>query len=119
MTHLVIAKSVFLVIVIVLLPLLALWLGPKSGSAPAKGLNLPEGSVRSMLALMTVGSLIIVVAFGASALGDSYEHTITVLSALAGPVLGFYFGSRGADRGNRGDSMQDSPVNPEASDPSQ
>lgn len=68
MTHLAIAKSVLSLLVILVLPWLALKLGPKSGAAPAKGLNLPEGSMRSMLALMTVDSLIIVVGLGADAL---------------------------------------------------
>ena len=68
MTHLAIAKSVLLLLVILVLPRLALKLGPKSGAAPAQGLILLEGSVRNMLALMTVGSLIIVVGLGADAL---------------------------------------------------
>ena len=67
---------------------------------PLKGLGLPAGSVRSMLALMAVGGLVVVAMFGKLALGPEYERVLTTLAALAGPVLGFYFGSRGSEGGS-------------------
>ncbi len=95
------AQGVLLLIVLVGLPLLATQQAKKlSNPAPAKGLNLPQGSVRSMLALTSVGSFVVVVAFGASALGDSFELVVTTMSAFAGPILGFYFGSRGSEPQN-------------------
>jgi len=96
-TGLVIAQSFLLVIVLVGYPLLAQFKPPPS-AAPPRGLNLPQGSVRSMLALTSVGTLVVVATFGAHAFtADQYERVITVLSALAGPILGFYFGSRHAE----------------------
>ena len=82
-------------IVLVGLPVLATWVGRKD-ELPLKGLGLPAGSVRSMLALMTVGMFAVVATFGRSALGPEYERVLTTLATLAGPVLGFYFGSRGS-----------------------
>ena len=93
------AGSVLLVIVLIGLPVLATWVGRKGGM-PLKGLGLPAGSVRSMLALMTVGIFVVVATFGQSALGSEYERVLTTLATLAGPVLGFYFGSRGRDGGS-------------------
>ena len=86
-------------IVLVGLPVLATWVGRKD-ELPLKGLGLPAGSVRSMLALMTVGMFAVVATFGRSALGPEYERVLTTLATLAGPVLGFYFGSRGSGGGS-------------------
>ena len=96
-TGLVVAESVLLAIVLIGYPLLVRSWRPPS-AAPPRGLHLPQGSVRSMLALTSVGTLVVVATFGAHAFtADQYEHVITVLSALAGPILGFYFGSRHAE----------------------
>lgn len=89
------AGSFLLVIVLIGLPVLATWVGRKDNTE-LKGLGLPKGSVRSMLALMTVGVFVVVATFGQSALGSEYERVLTTLATLAGPVLGFYFGSRGS-----------------------
>ena len=86
-------------IVLIGLPVLATWVGRKD-ALPLKGLGLPAGSVRSMLALMTVGMFAVVATFGRSALGPEYERVLTTLATLAGPVLGFYFGSRGSGGGS-------------------
>lgn len=94
---LVIAESILLIIVLVGYPWLARRGHPLPG-APPRGLNLPKGSVRSMLALTSVGTLVVVATFGAHAFTpDQHERVITILSALAGPILGFYFGSRHAE----------------------
>ncbi len=89
------AGGVLLLIVLIGLPVLATWVVRK-GEMPLKGLGLPAGSVRSMLALMTVGVFVVVATYGRTALGSEYERVLTTLATLAGPVLGFYFGSRGS-----------------------
>ena len=93
---LVIAEALLLFVVLVVLPWLAQRRARRAGGAPLKGLNLPEGSVRSMLALATVGSLVVVAVFGGMLREELYDRAVTVLGTLAGPVLGFYFGSRGS-----------------------
>lgn len=92
---LMVAGSVLLLIVLIGLPILATRIVRKD-EVPLKGLGLPAGSVRSMLALMTVGVFVVVATFGRAALGSEYEPVLTTLATLAGPVLGFYFGSRGS-----------------------
>lgn len=110
---LVIAEAILLVIVLIVYPWLARR-NPPPSAAPPRGLNLPQGSVRSMLALTSVGTLVVVATFGAHAFtAEQYERVITVLSALAGPILGFYFGSRHAE--SRHDPVADRPADDSAS----
>ena len=93
---LLVAEIVLLIVVLWVHP----WLARKKGgeSAPLRGLNLPQGSVRSMLALATVGTFVVVATFGANAFSDEdYQRVVTILGTLAGPILGFYFGSRHAE----------------------
>ena len=61
---------------------------------PRKGLNLPEGSVRAMLALLIVGSFVNVLLFGTYVLGGNFEQVVTAFGTLAGAVTGFYFAGR-------------------------
>ena len=91
------------VVVFVVMPLACLWIGSrvrKDGGAPldgTKGLYLPEGSIRAMLALAIVGAFIIVVVLGplVDGLKDSFDKMLAAFSALTGAVTGFYFGNRG------------------------
>ena len=55
-----------------------------------------------MLALMIIGSYLVFLSFG-SASGSMEEHFNEILGALsgiAGAVVGFYFGSKGAEPRN-------------------
>lgn len=96
--ELVIPYGVLLLVVLVALPLFARRKGkePDDAKPKLKGLNLPEGSVRSMLALLIVGSLLVTVSFGTKSLAAAYDQVVSILGTLAGSVLGFYFGSRGS-----------------------
>ncbi len=97
--ELVLPHVLLLLLVLVGLPLFARWREKKPDGAelpPLKGLNLPEGSVRSMLALLIVGSLLLTLNFGTESLGSAYAEVVSILGTLAGSVLGFYFGSRGS-----------------------
>ena len=67
---------------------------------PFRGLNLPEGSIRAMLALLIVGSFINVLLFGTSMLGENFEQVVTAFGTLAGAVTGFYFAGRASSEGN-------------------
>ena len=118
------------VLVLCVLPALAVYIfRKKPEKLRLKGLGLPEGSVRSMLALLIVGSYMIVALIGAGYKGtEELKHLGEVLSALAGvagAVIGFYFGSRGSkaastqenrearspQKSNRGDSSSGSSKN--------
>ncbi|MDH3601177.1 MAG: hypothetical protein OEU26_16275 [Candidatus Tectomicrobia bacterium] len=78
-----------------------------------KGLALPEGSIRGLLAFMVVGAFVIFVFFGGSVLvkeetktgpdgtvvtrtinSELYTAILTAFGTLTGAVTGFYFGGR-------------------------
>ncbi len=63
-------------------------------SAKLKGMNLPEGTIRSMLALIIIGSFVIFLVLGSEL--KNFESVVTAFGTLAGAVLGFYFAHRGA-----------------------
>ena len=62
-----------------------------------KGLNLPAGSVRSMIALLVVGSFVNFLIFGGPVLGNYFDKILAAFGTLSGSVIGFYFGNRGAE----------------------
>ena len=92
------SQVALLVVILGVLPWLAVrvgkTLGERQEAPPLKGLNLPQGSVRSMLALAIVGTYLNVLVFGGSIIGEHYDTVLAAFSALTGSVLGFYFGSR-------------------------
>lgn len=97
------AGGLLFVTVLIVLPLIAATISlikPNDSKPKLKGLGLPEGSVRSMLALLIVGSYMIVALIGVGYKGEGeLRHLGEILSALAGvagAVIGFYFGSRGS-----------------------
>ena len=77
-----------------------------------RGLLLPNGTIRSILALLIVGSYIIFTIFGYSFIFDIYKSSnasidvgaittiyqtiITAFTGLSAAVIGFYFGARAA-----------------------
>lgn len=61
-----------------------------------RGLGLPRGSIRSMLALLIVGSTINFLLFGENVAGERFDQVAAALSTLSGSVIGFYFGGRTA-----------------------
>lgn len=61
-----------------------------------RGLNLPRGSLRGILALATIGSFVNVMVLGAPVLGDSFDNVLAAFGTLTGSIIGFYFGARGA-----------------------
>ena len=67
-----------------------------AGPVELRGLNLPRGSVRAILALFAVGSFVIVLVFGGPVIGEYYDTVIAAFGSLTGSIVGFYFGNRGA-----------------------
>jgi hypothetical protein len=66
------------------------------GMEKLRGLGLPNGTVRSVLALLVVGGFILFAFIGRGIVGDNDQFT-AILSAwvtLTGAVTGFYFGAR-------------------------
>lgn len=84
-----------LVVVGILGPLYAAWRTTQDDTE-LRGLNLPRGSVRSMMALIIVGSFVNVLVFGKPIGQDTLQMVIPAFAALSGSVIGFYFGERTA-----------------------
>ena len=94
-----------LIVVLVGAPLFSRWARRKSESlGNLKGLDLPKGSVRAMLALLIIGSFVNILVFGATVVpGEQFDQVVTAFGTLAGAVTGFYFAGRGGeDQGPRG-----------------
>ena len=101
LNHPLFLSEAFLLIAILLLALLSpifAYKFFKSGEEknPLRGLGLPSGSVRAILALLIVGSFVNVLVSGKDALGNNFEQVITAFGTLAGAVTGFYFAGRTA-----------------------
>ena len=64
--------------------------GKKSMEKEMRGLYLPRGSVRAMLALIVIGTFIVYLVFSDS----KDENVIAVFGTLSAGIIGFYFGSR-------------------------
>ena len=99
MNHLLWAEVIFLLLVLVGMPFYS-WLTGRAmpeKRADLKGLNLPEGSIRGMLALMIIGSFIIflVLGPGTERMSDHFDKILVAFGTLTGAVIGFYFGNRG------------------------
>ncbi len=95
---LLVAEGILLVLTLVILPMYAIWKARSLDIDALKGLALPQGSVRSMLALTVIGSLVVFLVFGGAALPNSTRFTeiVAALTGIAGTIIGFYFGSGGS-----------------------
>lgn len=90
-----------------------------SKAPPLKGLALPDGSIRGMIAFLLVGAFVMFIFFGNDVLSSSQETkkydanenlvettttvdttlfttVLTAFGTLTGAVVGFYFGGRGS-----------------------
>ena len=94
MKSLALVEAIYLAIVLVGAPLYARMSAEGLPNDNRKALNLPDGSIRAMLALMIVGSFVIVLVLGQEAIGDDFDTVITAFGTLTGAVVGFYFGAQ-------------------------
>ena len=102
MRELIWAEGLLLAVVLLVMPLYAVWAckqhGP--GTVPKlKGLGLPEGSIRGMLAIMSVGSFVILLVLGPAApeMKEFFDKALAAFGTLTGAIIGFYFGNRGTE----------------------
>jgi len=87
----------FLAVLVMVIAWIRTWgWNDTEGRKKLRGLALPNGTVRSVLALLVVGGFILFAFTGRGIVGDNEQFT-AVLAAwvtLTGAVTGFYFGSR-------------------------
>ena len=97
---LVIVEGLWLALVAIGAPYYASRVGKKDGKpvniSELRGLNLPRGSIRGILALLAVGSFVIVMVLGAPVLGGYFDTVLAAFGTLTGSIIGFYFGNRSA-----------------------
>lgn len=103
-----VTELVLVILVFVVMPLYS-WCVSKGAKSPAelpqrKGFNLPAGSVRSMIALLVVGSFVNFLIFGESVLATHFDKILAAFGTLSGSVIGFYFGNRSAEPQDKNDS---------------
>ena len=96
MKFLLVAEAILLVTVLILMPLYSIYVS--RGKQNLKGLSLPEGSIRGMLALISVGSFILflVIGAGVAEIAEQFDTVVTSFGTLSGAIIGFYFGNRGS-----------------------
>ena len=93
---LLVAQSIWLIVVGAGAPILSRW-SARTHESELRALNLPRGSVRAVLALLVVGTLMNVLVFGGPAFGsEDFDKILAALVGLTGSVIGFYFGGRSA-----------------------
>lgn len=87
----------FLAFLVMLIAWIRTWgWNDADGMKKLRGLALPNGTVRSVLALLVVGGFILFAFVGRGIVGDNDQFT-AILAAwvtLTGAVTGFYFGAR-------------------------
>ena len=65
--------------------------------ASLKGLNLPQGSIRAMIAIAIIGFYLITLSVGSFFMEkETFNMVLTAFGSLSGAVIGFYFGSGGS-----------------------
>jgi len=97
---LVIVQCAWMLLVTIGAAVYAYIIGKKNGDVingkELRGLNLPRGSLRAILALVTIGSFVNVMVLGAPVLGERFDSVLAAFGTLTGSIVGFYFGTRGA-----------------------
>lgn len=94
---LVVVQCVWLVLIGIGAPVYSWWISKSStNKSELRGLNMPRGSIRGILALLVVGSFLNVLVLGGPVLGNSFQNVVSAFGALTGSIIGFYFGSRNA-----------------------
>ena len=90
------AQSLWLVLVGVGALLLARW-SARAREGERRGLHLPRGSIRVILALLVAGTLVNFLVFGGSAFdGEDFGGILAVLTGLTGAVIALCFRGRSA-----------------------
>ncbi len=107
-------ELVIVILVFVAMPIYS-WYVSKNVKSPndlpkRKGLNLPAGSVRSMIALLVVGSFVNFLIFGESVLATHFDKILAAFGTLSGSIIGFYFGNRSAEPLQTGDNSIEKPM---------
>lgn len=88
-----IAETVLLVIVLLVLPLHGR--RGNQNASNSRGLGLPSGSIRGMIALLVIGSMVNFLLFMGPCLGkDRFDSVLDTFTTVSVAVIAFYFANR-------------------------
>lgn len=95
--YMVVTETILIVLILFVLPLLSYCQNKRGNvaSESLRGLGLPSGSIRGMLALLIVGSMVNLLLFGHCALDDAkFDAVLDAFTAISMAVIAFYFANR-------------------------
>ncbi len=96
-----VSVGVLFLIVLIFIPIYSYFVGEcrsDDEKAPLKGLNMPQGSIRGMFALLSICSFLLFLIFGSQTPGvkENFDKILASFGTLTGAIIGFYFGNRGS-----------------------
>lgn len=96
--YMVVTETILIVLILFVLPLFSYCQNKqgKIASESLRGLGLPSGSIRGMLALLIVGSMVNLLLFGHCALlnDEKFDAVLDAFTAISMAVIAFYFANR-------------------------
>ena len=92
-----IAEAVLLIMVLLVLPLHGRC--GNQNASNSRGLGLPSGSIRGMIALLVIGSMINFLLFMGPCLGkDRFDSVLNTFTTVSVAVIAFYFANRSSTK---------------------
>ena len=93
--------------------------GDKRDQIAIRGLGLPNGSVRALLALLIVAAFVVFAFVGDELVPDKETHgtVLTAFVAITGSVTGYYFGARTGQTLGTPPSPDEASAQPDEGDP--
>ena len=91
-------QGILMFVVLICYPGVIWFLRGKRDPDPSieRAMFMPSGTVRAMIALVVVGSFVNVLVFGSGL--EHFDQIIAAFGAISGSIIGFYFGTRSAQR---------------------
>lgn len=90
-----IAETVLLILVLLVLPLHGRCSGQNANASNLRGLGLPSGSIRGMIALLVIGSMVNFLLFIGPCLSeDRFDSVLDTFTTVSVAVIAFYFANR-------------------------
>ena len=114
--YMVVTEAILLGLILFVLPLFSYCQNKRGKLDPKslRGLGLPSGSIRGMLALLIVGSMVNLLLFGHCALDDQkFDAVLDAFTAISMAVIAFYFANRSSTQPSK-DREEPSPQSPDA-----
>lgn len=94
-----IAETILLILVLLVLPLHGRCSIQNASASNSRGLGLPSGSIRGMIALLIIGSMINFLLFIGPCLNeDRFDSVLDTFTTVSVAVIAFYFANRSSTK---------------------